>query len=107
MCIRDSIAEEHAVTMTAGMAKQGLIPVFAVYSTFFQRGYDMLIHDIAIDHLHAVFCVDRAGLVGDDGETHHGLFDPGFLKTIPGMTVLSPASLDELTACLLYTSRCV
>ena len=94
------IAEEHAVTMTAGMAKQGLIPVFAVYSTFFQRGYDMLIHDIAIDHLHAVFCVDRAGLVGDDGETHHGLFDPGFLKTIPGMTVLSPASLDELTAML-------
>lgn len=94
------IAEEHAVTMAAGMAKQGLIPVFAVYSTFFQRGYDMLIHDIAIDHLHAVFCVDRAGLVGDDGETHHGLFDPGFLKTIPGMTVLSPASLDELTAML-------
>ena len=86
--------------MTAGMAKQGLIPVFAVYSTFFQRSYDMLIHDIAIDHLHAVFCVDRAGLVGDDGETHHGLFDPGFLKTIPGMTVLSPASLDELTAML-------
>ena len=94
------IAEEHAVTMTAGMAKQGLIPIFAVYSTFFQRSYDMLIHDIAIDHLHAVFCVDRAGLVGDDGETHHGLFDPGFLQTIPGITVLSPASLDELTAML-------
>ena len=94
------IAEEHAATMAAGMAKQGMIPVFAVYSTFFQRSYDMLIHDIAIDHLHAVFCVDRAGLVGDDGETHHGLFDPGYLSTVPGMTVLSPASLDELTAML-------
>lgn len=94
------IAEGHGVTMAAGMAKQGLIPVFAVYSTFLQRGYDMLIHDIAIDHLHAVFCVDRAGLVGDDGETHHGLFDPGFLNTVPGLTVLAPASLDELTAML-------
>ena len=94
------IAEGHAVTMSAGMAKQGLLPVFAVYSTFFQRSYDMLIHDIAIDHLHTVFCVDRAGLVGDDGETHHGLFDLGFLKTVPGMTVLSPASLDELSSML-------
>ena len=94
------IAEEHAVTMAAGMAKQGLIPVFAVYSTFFQRSYDMLIHDVAIDRLHVVFCVDRAGLVGDDGETHHGLFDPGFLQTIPGITVLCPASLDELSAML-------
>ena len=94
------IAEGHGVTMAAGMAKQGLLPVFAVYSTFLQRGYDMLIHDIAIDHLHVVFCVDRAGLVGDDGETHHGLFDPGFLKTVPGITVLAPASLEELTAML-------
>lgn len=92
------IAEEHAVSMAAGMAKQGLLPVFAVYSTFFQRSYDMLLHDIAIDGLHAVFCIDRAGLVGDDGETHHGLFDPGYLKTVPGLTVLSPASLDELSA---------
>ena len=94
------IAEGHAVTMTAGMAKQGLLPVFAVYSTFFQRSSDMLIHDIAIDGLHGVFCVDRAGLVGDDGETHHGLFDLAFLKTVPGMTVYSPASLDELS-CML------
>lgn len=91
------IAEEHAVTMGAGMAKQGLLPVFAVYSTFFQRSYDMLLHDVAIDRLHSVFCVDRAGLVGDDGETHHGLFDLAYLKTIPGMTVYSPASLDELS----------
>ena len=94
------IAEEHAVSMVAGMAKQGLLPVFGVYSTFFQRSYDMLVHDIAIDGIHAVFCVDRAGLVGDDGETHHGLFDPGFLKTVPGMTVLCPASLDELSSML-------
>ena len=94
------IAEEHAVSMVAGMAKQGLVPVFAVYSTFFQRSYDMLLHDIAIDGIHAVFGVDRAGLVGDDGETHHGLFDPGFLKTVPGMTVLCPASLEELSSML-------
>lgn len=94
------IAEEHAVTMSAGMAKQGVLPVFAVYSSFFQRSYDMLVHDVAIAHLHTVFCVDRAGLVGDDGETHHGLFDPGFLQTIPGMTVLCPASLKELSAML-------
>ena len=63
--------------MAAGMAKQGLIPVFAVYSTFFQRSYDMLMHDISIDHIHAVFGIDRAGLVGDDGETHHGLDGAG------------------------------
>ncbi|MDY3013826.1 MAG: 1-deoxy-D-xylulose-5-phosphate synthase [Evtepia sp.] len=91
------IAEAHAVSMAAGLAKQGMIPVFAVYSTFLQRSYDMLIHDVAIDRLHVVFCVDRAGLVGDDGETHQGLFDPAFLKTVPGMTVLCPASLDELS----------
>ncbi len=94
------IAEGHAVTMAAGMAKQGLLPVFAVYSTFFQRSYDMLLHDVAIDKLHVVFCVDRAGLVGDDGETHHGLFDAAFLKTIPGITVLCPASLAELSVML-------
>ena len=94
------IAEGHAAAMAAGMAKQGLLPVFAVYSTFFQRSYDMLLHDIAIDRLHCVFCVDRAGLVGDDGETHHGLFDLSYLKTVPGMTVYAPASLAELSAML-------
>jgi 1-deoxy-D-xylulose-5-phosphate synthase len=99
------IAEGHGATMAAGMAKQGLIPVFAVYSTFFQRSYDMLLHDVAIDHLHAVFCVDRAGLVGDDGETHHGLFDPGYLKTIPGLTVLSPASSPPCSARRSITAR--
>ena len=96
------IAEGHAVTMCAGMAKQGLIPVFAVYSTFLQRAYDMLIHDVALQNLHVVFCVDRAGLVGEDGETHHGVFDVGFLDTIPGMTVLSPASFAELRTMLRY-----
>ena len=94
------IAEGHAVTMAAGMAKQGLIPVFAVYSTFLQRAYDMLLHDVAIQGLHVVLAVDRAGLVGEDGETHHGVFDPAFLDTIPGMTVLCPASFQELRSML-------
>jgi len=92
------IAEGHAVTMAAGMAKQGLLPVFAVYSTFFQRSYDMLLHDVAIQNLPVLFCVDRAGLVGDDGETHHGIFDLAFLRSVPGMTVLCPASLQELSS---------
>lgn len=94
------IAEGHAVSMAAGMAKQGMIPVFAVYSTFLQRSYDMLLHDVAIQGLHVVLAVDRAGLVGEDGETHHGVFDPAFLDTIPGMTVLCPASLRELRSML-------
>lgn len=96
------IAEGHAVTMCAGMAKQGMIPVFAVYSTFLQRSYDMLIHDVALQNLHVVFCVDRAGLVGEDGETHHGVFDVAFLDTVPGMTVLCPASYAELRSMLDY-----
>lgn len=90
------IAEGHAVAMAAGMAKQGAIPVFAVYSTFLQRGYDMLLHDVALQQLHAVFAVDRAGLVGEDGETHHGVFDVAYLDSIPGMTVLVPANFAEL-----------
>ena len=94
------IAEGCAASMAAGMAKQGAIPVFAVYSTFLQRSYDMLIHDIAIDNLHVVLGVDRAGLVGDDGETHHGLFDAAFLDTVPNMTVLAPASFAELEVML-------
>ena len=73
------IAEGHACSMAGGMAKQGLIPVFAVYSTFLQRSFDMLIHDVALQKLHAVFCIDRAGLVGSDGETHHGVFDVCYL----------------------------
>ena len=90
------IAEGHAVAMAAGMAKQGLLPVFAVYSSFLQRGYDMLLHDVALQNLHVVFAVDRAGLVGADGATHHGGADVGYLAQIPGMTVLAPASYQEL-----------
>ncbi len=96
------IAEGHAVTMCAGMAKQGLVPVFAVYSSFLQRAYDMLIHDVAIQGLHVVLCVDRAGLVGEDGETHHGVFDVAFLDSVPGMTVLAPASYAELRTMLAW-----
>lgn len=92
------IAEGCAVSMAAGMAKQGAIPVFAVYSTFLQRGYDMLLHDIALLGLHVVFGVDRAGLVGDDGETHHGVFDVNYLTSVPGMTIFAPASFAELDA---------
>ncbi len=99
------IAEGHAVTMCAGMTKQGMVPVFAVYSTFLQRSYDMLIHDVALQNLHVVFCVDRAGLVGEDGETHHGVFDVGFLDTIPGMTVLCPSNYGELKQMLDVSIR--
>lgn len=90
------IAEEHAVSMAGGLAKQGMIPVTAIYSTFLQRSYDMILQDIAMLHLHAVIAVDRAGLVGEDGETHHGIFDVGFLRQAPGMTVLCPVSTAEL-----------
>ena len=94
------ISEGHAVAMAAGMAKQGNIPVFAVYSSFLQRGFDMLLHDVALSNLHVVFGVDRAGLVGADGETHHGCFDPNYLAQVPGMTVLCPASFAELRTML-------
>ena len=90
------IAEGCAVSMAAGMAKEGAIPVFAVYSTFLQRAYDMILHDVALDHLHVVLGVDRAGLVGEDGETHHGVFDVAYLDSVPGMTVLAPSSYAEL-----------
>ena len=94
------IAEGHAVSMAAGMAKQGLIPVFAVYSSFLQRAYDMILHDVSLQNLHVVFCVDRAGIVGNDGETHNGVFDLAYMSTIPGMTVLAPASFAELETML-------
>ena len=90
------IAEGHAVSMAGGMAKQGLVPVFAVYSSFLQRGYDQLMQDVALDGLHVVLGVDRAGLVGADGETHHGCFDALYLAQVPHMTVLCPASFAEL-----------
>lgn len=90
------IAEGHGVSMAAGLASQGMIPAFAVYSTFLQRGYDQLIHDVALERLHVVLGVDRAGLVGADGETHHGCFDALYLSEIPGFTVLCPSSFAEL-----------
>ena len=90
------IAEEHAVTFTAGLAAGGAHPVFCVYSTFLQRGYDQLIHDVAIAGLPVTICVDRAGIVGDDGETHQGVFDIAFLKTIPGIQIFSPVNYLEL-----------
>ncbi len=90
------IAEEHAVSMAGGLAKQGMVPVVALYSTFLQRAYDMILQDVCMLGLHVVFAVDRAGLVGEDGETHHGVFDMGFLRHAPGMLVLCPASRQEL-----------
>jgi len=90
------IAEEHAVSMAGGLAKQGMVPVVALYSTFLQRSYDMILQDIAMLKLHVVLAVDRAGLVGEDGETHHGVFDVGFLRQVPGMRILCPASCAEL-----------
>ena len=91
-----AIAEGHGVAMAAGLASQGMIPVFAVYSTFLQRGYDQLIHDVSLQKLHVMLGVDRAGLVGADGETHHGCFDALFLSEIPNFTVLCPASFAEV-----------
>lgn len=102
----EGIAEGHAVAMAAGMAKQGLKPVFAVYSTFLQRSYDMLLHDVALLSLPVVLAVDRAGLVGPDGETHNGVFDVGFLRQVPGMTIWSPASHQELRDMIAAALRC-
>lgn len=90
------IAEGHAVTFAAGLSKSGLIPVFAVYSTFLQRAYDNIIHDIALQNLKCIFAIDRAGLVGTDGKTHQGVFDVGYLKTIPNITVFSPSYYAEM-----------
>ena len=89
------IAEEHAVSMSGGLAKQGMIPVVAIYSTFLQRAFDQILQDVALLGLHVVFAVDRAGLVGEDGPTHHGVFDVGFLRQIPGVQILCPASLAQ------------
>ena len=94
------IAEGHAVTMSAGLARQGLKPVFAVYSSFLQRGYDQLIHDVALEGLPVVLAVDRAGLVGADGETHQGAFDVGYLCQVPGMRLWAPANFAELRSML-------
>lgn len=90
------IAEQHAVTFCAGLASQGMKPVFAVYSSFLQRGFDQVIHDCAIENQNVIFGIDRAGLVGEDGETHQGIFDVMFLSSIPNVTVYSPESYDEV-----------
>ena len=90
------IAEGHAVTMASGMAAGGLLPVVAIYSTFLQRAFDMIIQDTALMQNHVVFAIDRAGLVGEDGETHHGVFDLQYLRCIPGMRILAPVTPDEL-----------
>ena len=94
------IAEEHAVTFSCGMAAKGMIPVFAVYSTFLQRGYDQLLHDAAMQKLHMVVAIDRAGIVGEDGETHQGVFDVSMLNSIPNTTIFSPCYFDEMTESL-------
>ena len=90
------IAEQHALGMVAGMAKEGLKPVIPIYSSFLQRGYDQLIHDIAMQELPVVVCVDRAGIVGNDGETHQGILDLSFLNTVPKMNVIAPKNFEEL-----------
>lgn len=97
------IAEEHAVTFSAGLATQNVIPVVAIYSTFLQRGFDQIVHDVALQHLHVVFVLDRAGLVGADGPTHHGAFDLTYLRLIPGMVIMAPKDECELRD-MLYTA---
>jgi 1-deoxy-D-xylulose-5-phosphate synthase len=97
------IAEEHAVTFAAGLATQGIIPVTAIYSTFLQRAFDQVIHDVALQKLHVVFVLDRAGLVGADGPTHHGTFDLTYLRLIPGMVIMAPKDEAELRN-MLYTA---
>lgn len=94
------IAEQHAVTFASGMAIEGYVPVCAIYSTFLQRGFDQVIHDVALQNIPIVFCLDRAGLVGEDGPTHHGAFDLSYLRMIPNMIVMSPKDENELVAML-------
>ena len=98
------IAEQHAVTLAAGMATQGLVPFCNIYSTFLQRAYDQVIHDVALQNLPVIFCLDRAGLVGEDGATHHGAFDIAYLRCIPNLTVFAPRNEIELRN-ILYTAQ--
>ena len=97
-----AIAEQHAVTFAAGIAAEGMRPVLAIYSTFLQRGYDQLIHDVAIQNLPVLFALDRGGLVGGDGQTHNGAFDYAYLRTVPNMVVMAPADENECRQ-MLYT----
>lgn len=97
------IAEQHAVTMAAGLAISGMKPYVAIYSTFLQRAYDQIIHDVCIQNLPVVFCIDRAGLVGEDGETHQGVFDLSYLRAMPNMTIMAPKDVEELNIMLEYS----
>ncbi len=99
------IAEQHAVTMAAGMAAQGLKPIFAVYSTFLQRAYDQIVHDVCIQKLPVIFAIDRAGIVGQDGETHQGIFDLSYLSHIPNMTIMAPKCISELKSMLTFAVK--
>ena len=98
------IAEQHAVTLAAGMATQGLVPFCAIYSTFLQRAYDQVIHDVALQNLPVIFCLDRAGLVGQDGATHHGVFDIAYLRCVPNLIVVAPRNEIELRN-IMYTAQ--
>ena len=99
------IAEEHAVTFAAGLAAGGMIPVVAVYSSFLQRAYDQIIHDVCIQNLHVIFAIDRAGLVGSDGETHQGIFDLSFLASIPNLCIMAPKNKQELYSMLKFAIK--
>lgn len=99
------IAEQHAVTFSAGMALSGLIPVFAVYSSFLQRAYDQVLHDVCMQNLHVIFAIDRAGLVGSDGETHQGVFDLSYLSSMPNMTVMAPKNKWELSDMMKFAVK--
>ena len=98
------IAEQHAVTLSAGMAAEGLIPFCNIYSTFLQRAYDQVIHDVALQDLPVVFCLDRAGIVGQDGATHHGVFDLAYLRCIPNLVIFAPMNEMELRD-IMYTAQ--
>jgi 1-deoxy-D-xylulose-5-phosphate synthase len=98
------IAEQHAVTFAGGLAANGMKPYFAVYSSFLQRGFDQVLHDVALQRLPVVFCLDRAGLVGDDGPTHHGAFDISYLRTIPGLVIVAPKDGRELRDSLAWAA---
>ncbi|HOF54283.1 MAG TPA: 1-deoxy-D-xylulose-5-phosphate synthase [Prolixibacteraceae bacterium] len=98
------IAEQHAVTFAAGLATQGMVPFCNIYSTFMQRAYDQVIHDVALQNLHVVFCIDRGGLVGEDGATHHGVFDMAYMRSLPNMVVAAPMDTPELRN-MMYTAQ--
>ena len=103
-CFDVGIAEGHAITFAAGLSKEGLTPICNIYSSFMQRAYDNLIHDIAIQRLNIVLCLDRAGLVGEDGPTHHGAFDLAYLRAIPNLIIASPYDEIEMRN-MMYTAQ--